>query len=537
MHWTKGSSGMERVSSPEWILTFVLNTAFFAGMEVAGESVRETEAQDSVLRANGADWGEESVPVGLNKQLFVDDFIVSQWSNLTRELGRVVKENEPIMVPDRPWEDDGFGGYTTVLHDGEKFQMWYPPWSGATAYAESVDRIHWIKPNLGIFDFRLEKVLKLGFQGSGERIDFEGTVNNILGYFGDGFTCFIDSHETDAQHRYKAAYGHPRKFMACLAHSPDGLHWTSYNQGEPVTSRAADTFNHLLWDDLVGQYRLYTRTDFGDDDAREIRGNRAMLNPDIKTDPSNWTTVHSWRFDREGPDEFRRRQIYALADWIYEGVHFGLLWVLEWPVAPPVRGDQIDHYRRHERDVMNVYITPSRDGDNLDLRWVYAQKPLIPRGSDGSFDKDMVMVSSNIVTWKDRHWIYYVGSRERHYREPRRNSIGVATLPLDRFVLLEPWRKEQRGWLITKPFQLQGTRLEVNVDASQGEIFIEVLDEFGRPIPGFTEGQAQILRAVDGLRLRPTWENHDRLAVLCGQTVRLKFGLTKAKLYAFQVNP
>jgi hypothetical protein len=50
---------------------------------------------------------------------------------------------------------------------------------------------------------------------------------------------------------------------AALAHSGDGIHWTPYNDGNPVTHRAADTYNQIIWDDEVKTYRLFTRTDFG----------------------------------------------------------------------------------------------------------------------------------------------------------------------------------------------------------------------------------------------------------------------------------
>jgi hypothetical protein len=84
-----------------------------------------------------------------------------------------------------------------------------------------------------------------------------------------------------------------------IAHSADGFHWVPYNNGEPVTGRAADTTNQLLWDEEAKVYRLFTRTDFG---ARggpdEIRGTRNMINLDVKADPKNWRTVRSWMLDR-----------------------------------------------------------------------------------------------------------------------------------------------------------------------------------------------------------------------------------------------
>ncbi len=91
-----------------------------------------------------------------------------------------------------------------------------------------------------------------------------------------------------------------------------------------------------------------------------------MVNPDIKANPTGWTTVREWHFDREGPNEFLRRQIYGMTDWIYEGIHFGLLMVYEWPdetpgQQPKLRTEDIDHHKRHDRDVMEFYIAPCRE--------------------------------------------------------------------------------------------------------------------------------------------------------------------------------
>src|SRR5262245_42623898 len=79
--------------------------------------------------------------VGARKQLFLDDYIVAERPGLTRTLGVVTKANDgkPIMKFDEPWESPYAGFYGTVLHDGQKFRMWYRAFPGAVAYAESVD--------------------------------------------------------------------------------------------------------------------------------------------------------------------------------------------------------------------------------------------------------------------------------------------------------------------------------------------------------------------------------------------------------------
>ena len=476
------------------------------------------------------------VPVGTRKQLLVDDRVIQRTSRVTRELGVVTKANggRPVLAADRPWEDDSFGFYGTVLHDRGKFRMWYRPWPTAIAYAESADGLRWEKPDLGLYDFQIERAKRGAFEPRpGGPPDYRGTKNNILGDFGMGFSCFLDPHETDPGHRYKAAYGHPTKIRACLAHSADGLRWAPYHGGEPVTGRAADTYNQLLWDPGAKLYRLYTRTDFGAKGGPdEVRGSRHMTNPDVKTDPAGWTTVRAWRFDRE-PREEKRRQVYSLTNWIYEGVHFGLVFVYEWP--NDLSEGPYDLRRRHERDVLNFYLATSRDGDTWDLSWVYAGKPLVPRGPADSFDKGFVLPASGVVTHQDRHWIYYAGARERHERSPRHNAIGLATLRLDGFVGLRAGDAD--GTVETRPFRLEGSRLAVNAEARAGTLRVEVLDAAGRPVPGFTARECQGLAGGDELRYAPRWRDHADLTALKGQVVRLRFHLKNATLYAFQVRP
>ena len=226
--------------------------------------------------------------------------------------------------------------------------------------------------------------------------------------------------------------------------------------------------------------------------------------------------------------------------WIHEGIYFALMSVYEYP-GDLSEGLKSDHVKRHERDVMNYYLATSRDCDSWDLTWVYAGKPIVPRGPDGSFDKDVVFPSSTVVTHDDRHWLYYSGNNERHGTAERKppvcfekdRAIGVATLPRDRFVALAAG--EKTGTIVTKPFRLEGSRVDLNLDALQGECRVEVLDEKGRPISGFVGEAAIAIRGADSLQVSPGWRKHRDLKSLKGRVIQLRVRLTNAKLFAFQI--
>lgn len=468
-------------------------------------------------------WNEPVIEVGTRKQLLVDDYVISHRHNLHRELNQADKANDgkPLLVRDQAWEQANLFQVQSVLREDDQFVMHYG-YVGPVDYccrAVSPDGLTWTKPALGLREFDGSKDNNL--------VDYRGAVR------------FLDPHEADPAQKYKAVYrplessGLPH--ACCLAYSADGDHWFSYHDGKPVTDRASDTLNQLAWDERAKVYRLFTRTDFGAGGGpREYRGAREMINPDIKTDPANWTTVRNWIFDREGPQEVLRRQIHTVNFWQHEGIDFAFLSVMEWPAFNIPQVDVGEDRRRHERDVWNSYLATRRGGhqSDWDLSWVYAGKPIIDRGPDGSFDKDMVHVAVSPVTWNDQHWIYYTGWPNGHMRHPYQPAIGLATLPLDRMIFLEPWRSKSPGWMITKPFVCQGGQLELNADAADGRIEAQVLNTDGEPrsdVPNPLVWDRQ-----DGVRLTPAKATGADLAAVQGEVIRLKFTLKSARLFAFQ---
>ncbi|MHC4179998.1 MAG: 3-keto-disaccharide hydrolase, partial [Planctomycetota bacterium] len=385
---------------------------------------------------------EERVSVGLQKQLMVDEYVIAEKENVTRELGKVTKCGivlEPTLPTDfipppgsrgsgdyernlkSGKKPDGsrvaldFGFYTTVLWNEKdrKFQMWYMPWRLAgVGYAESKDGIHWTKPLVG-----------------------KDGKDNIV-HLSQSFSCSIDP---------TVRWGHPEKYKAafdsnldrvcqpCLAYSADGIRWSDYNDGKPVTGRAADCFDQILWDPIVQKYRLTCRTDMGGaGGTKEYRSARIMVHNkgnDLRKHPTAWKTIAD-KIVVDDPKKEKnpwgnpRLQFNWLTCWIYEGVYFVPMNVYTMDQSHFFEG--FDYQTRHEKDVLDFYIGTSRDGVNFDKSWIYARRPLVPRGPAGSFDKDGVFPPSQIVTHKGEHWIYYGGASERHYSIGRDMKIGLA---------------------------------------------------------------------------------------------------------------
>jgi len=485
---------------------------------------------------------EKLVPVGLQKQLLVDDYVIAEARNVTRELGTVKKcgivmkpSLDTDFIPPRGKRGEGyyerslksgkkpdgsrvaldFGYYLTVLRNEKagKFQMWYMAWRLAgVGYAESKDGIKWTKPLVG-----------------------KGGKDNIV-HLSQGFSCSIDGGVPWGHaEKYKAAFDSntDRVCQPVLAHSSDGIRWTHYNNGRAVSHRAADTHNQILWDPIAQHYRLLTRTDLGaGGGAGEWRSTRVMVHNkgnDLRKHPTAWKILAD-RIRVDDPRKEKNRwgqprlQFNGMTCWIHEGVYFALMDVYTMDQREMFSG--FEYQTRHEKDIMDFYIGTSRDGKNFDKSWIHARKPLVPRGPGGAFDKDGIKPPSQILTVGDEHWIYYAGMSERHYSIGRDLKIGLAKLRLDGFICLQA--KDKPATVITKPFKLEGDKLEVNVDAKTGWVQVELLDKKDKLISGFSSKS----KSLDKLRWAPKWD----LSKFKGRTVKLKFTLHNAKLYAFDFN-
>jgi hypothetical protein len=475
--------------------------------------------------------------IGSRVQLLVDDWLIASRPGLERVLHPARKGNRgrPIQVwqrgPDGERRPLPASIYASPLYDAERrvFRLWsrvFPGLPEGTALEGSALHGH----------------MRYGYSESTDGVNFD-FVQELQGLHSNGdynSVVTLDAHEPDPAHRYKIGYDGARMGQpngACLAHSADGIHWTPYNDGNPVTGRAADFTNCLIWDESAQLYRLFTRTDYGTGGgAGEIRGMRMMVNRDVKARPTDWQTVHEWQFDQQGPEEHRRRQIYTMTDWIHHGVHFGLFSVYEWP-NDFREGRKTDHQKRHERDVLNFYIATSRDAVRWDLQWIHRGQPLVERGPDGAWDKDLLVPANWILTRDDQHWIYYGAANERHGTEgifqPQRGwGIGVAHLPRDRFVSLRAGLHAAE--LRTHPLVFQGNELLLNVETpAGGQVRVELQDAQGQPLPGFALNDCLPLSG-DHLAVPVRWNDNPDLGTWQGQTVRVRLVLRSADLYSLQ---
>lgn len=113
-------------------------------------------------------------------------------------------------------------------------------------------------------------------------------------------------------------------------------------------------------------------------------------------------------------------------------------------------------------------------------------------------------------------------------------ATGLAMLRRDGFVSMRAGRKE--GYIeIKTQIPANGNYLFVNADV-KGTLAVEVLDDNGQPMEGFTKKDCISMKKSDKTKQMISWEKHPGVTSLVGKTVRLKFYLNQADIYAFWIS-
>ena len=217
-----------------------------------------------------------------------------------------------------------------------------------------------------------------------------------------------------------------------------------------------------------------------------------------------------------------RYQFYSMGVTPYEGIYIGTPWVL-WRKCTDLERDD---------PVISPGLAMSRDG----WKWRLLSKldpeegEYIPTGPRGSMDDRQIRMSTTLVVSGDEILFFYGQSAWPHVNLAR-VDVGLATLRLDGFVAMVA--DEKGGCLSTKPFVVQGDKLQINAACeNDGSITVEILDENGNVLDGFSKDDADIFTG-DAIRHLVTWKSRCDMSDLEGKVVRLRFSMNRCKLYSF----
>ncbi|MFW6353372.1 MAG: hypothetical protein ACOC3I_03195 [Verrucomicrobiota bacterium] len=455
-------------------------------------------------------------PLGTQRELFVDRALVASMDGV--ELRMHHPEHQGVAIAfDEPWEG-AFSAYATILKDGHRYRMYYRGLPGpevvdrraVTCYAESLDGIHWVKPELGLHE-----------------VNGSGRTNVILGevdVHSRNFSPFLDTRPgVPPSERFKAIAGDEANGLLAFV-SADGIHWRPFHDDYIFTEGMFDSHNVAFWSASEEQYVCYFRTWTGEG----FSGWRTISRT-TSPDFLHWSDPVEMSYGDTPPEHlytngthpyFRAPHIYiALAKRFfpeqagYTGADAAAL-VVE-GATTATSSDAVLMSTRggptYDRTFMEAFIRPGptpRDWVARDNTPALGVVPLNPR--------EMA--------------IY----RMSHYGQPTAH-LALYTLRTDGFVSAHAGY--DGGTLTTTPLTFDGDALEINFATSAaGELRVELLHPDGTPIDGFTRDACQPLRGDEISRL-VQWDDAPDLSALSGHPVRLRFHLRDGDLYSYRFLP
>ena len=179
--------------------------------------------------------------------------------------------------------------------------------------------------------------------------------------------------------------------------------------------------------------------------------------------------------------------------------------------------------------MVEVQLAVSRDGVTFDrLRTPYVSPGMMVEPQLGG----MVYMGVGLVRRGNYIYQYYAEGACTHGHYDRDVHIWQAKQRLDGFVSVDAG--PDGGWLVTPPIEFAGRRLLLNIDCgAMGEAWVELQDEAGEPLSGYTlEDAVSVDR--NGIAQEVWWRGGPDLGSLAGRPVRMRIRMRSAKLYAFQ---
>jgi hypothetical protein len=456
------------------------------------------------------------IDIGTRRQLFVDRYLIESTQGVELRLSTPVDAG-PAMLLDKPWEG-AFSGYFTVIQDGALLRLYYrgEPHAGkdgnaeeTTCYAESRDGAHWTKPELGLYEVA-------------------GTRKNNAVLAGDppfshNFSPMLDTRPgAAAGERYKALAGVHKSGLYAFA-SADGLRWRKLANTPVLTSKAFafDSQNVSFWSEAERLYVCYFRTW-----KRVGAVNYRWVSRTTSRDYIHWEAPVEMNYGDAPPEHLYTNQTspYFRASDIYVGISARFM-----PGRQVITAEQaaaIGVTPGYFKDCSDAVLISSRGGQRYDRTFLEAF--LRPGLGVENWVSRSNYPALNLVQTGPAEMSFYV---VRNYGQPS-SYLRRYALRLDGFASAKaPY---SGGELVTKPLRFRGRQLELNFATSApGGIRIEIQDENGVPIPGFTLAESRELIG-DEIARAVTWTSGAGLGGLAGKSVQLRFKMHDADVFSLR---
>ncbi|MBI4025429.1 MAG: hypothetical protein HY360_10650 [Verrucomicrobia bacterium] len=504
-----------------------------------------------VSAMNGlASWcpAENVIPVGNRTCLFLDDHFIAEQSGVKRTWHQGKPRPDIAIEEQEPWENwPTLWGSCFYDPKYKVYRMYYQTtlqpsgepgisFRDNLCYAESKDAKTWVRPRLGLVDFN-------GSKDNNILISYAGPPGVMIDPLATDpterlnlFTYFLKPQPlSNGQHGY------------CRLQSEDGIHWSFVGQVEfPVFAKEEESgfvdLFPIMWDDIrqcyLGNFRAMSTHSVGElasADGKTKNVRRRAVGITRSDHPLKGWSPSTLILKADGQDDQRAArlgkdpnksdwaELYAMPMFTYGNHYFGMITVFE-------LGDGKDG--NGGGDLQLAY---SNDGDNW--RRTPERKTAVEHSTDSAGLFPNFAQFNPPLDMGDEIWIFYSENNGTHGIYPFEKSDGrirAAVWRKDGFVSLDC---AETGALTTKPLKLEGKTLRVNFKTqADGAIRVAVLDQQGKPLPGFDLNDCDPLQG-DSVSQPLVWKNKSDIASLKGKAIRLRFELSKCQLWSFHFAP
>lgn len=528
---------------------------------------------------------EQPKPVSPAKTLLlVDDHHVMYRAGTKRVFHPArLNETNPVIREDQPWEMAI--GWSSVIRHAEsgKYQLWYQAYAGGrderkshkcvVCLAESDDGITFTKPELGVHDFKTDRK---PFAGHHMQTNIVLTGD---GGYGDRYanSVLFDVADQDPARRYKMLYTDFGKdsdgrewpgFFA--AFSPDGIRWTK----SPKNPLIRTAYGGRGWQPPFSDEVPYDeRWDNGKNFLRKNWPIPLSMSDaaDVFFDPNSRSWVvygKSWlqgpagglawkhamaRVESKDFVTWSKPQIVSGTDdldpansefhtspvFFHQGCYFSLNQILS------ARGEAIGA----KADAMHIELMTSRDGIHWDRP--FRDRPFIDNAKQ-AFSNGGIFTNSTPVFLDDEIRFYYggynsgtIGGGAKLTDPSQQSGVGFASIGLDRFAGIRPVALsaqstlkrplENIGQITLKPIDLTDIqKITINADASEGSIRVEILNEDGYRMRGFSKDDATLI-TDDSVGHQAEWQTQSVRTLPPGKYC-LRLHLDNAEVFALTLN-
>lgn len=486
-------------------------------------------------------------------ELLFDDKWIDRTAGVRRVLGQPRKEPAPVLRADRPWESEGIHGLNALFWDAQEqvLKLWYrasapggsphvsPPAKGIETsergepdrqhflcYAESQDGVTWVKPGLGLVEFRGRKDNNILRAIGGQSIVFENVQKDPSDPDpGKRYKAFGFEHNPTSVLPLRGTHSHG----VCVTYSPDGLDWRVGPKLVMSTTEMTDA--DVLFpgrDPHTGKWVAFMRP--------RLHPKRRFIGLSESDDFEHWTYPHMVLTPDEHDSEFI--EFYGLTATYVEPYYVGILWVFHNnPLASPMTNE----------------LVYSRDGRHWERAMPGEQ--FLSLGPTGAFDSRMIVVIG-IVPWEGDLLLFYNGANHEHGSdrgqpmskgeagpgEKPQRAIGLARIRKGMFC---GYAADHEGMIETKyvtNYGGPGPRVLASV-ARGGGLRAEILDHYGNVLPGWERERCQMVHHSDGTigfawgegRLEGRLDQESPEGGRVQRVVKLRLYLQRATVFGFSI--